>query len=151
MCFVPIANLMFKTCFEVSEVRYIDIINEVLFTTPFGFACYHIILTSRFKFSIKSHWTTNDWRGFISCSWKVCYVAVCNNYAICNKLQTALNCNAVCNTLQTAFRILKNAEKRKWNKCSNKTQFEIKFHNKDFSLFLLFYFCIGISLYMIEI
>ena len=80
-----------------------------------------------------------------------CYVAVCNNYAICNKLQTALNCNAVCNTLQTAFRILKNAEKRKWNKCSNKTQFEIKFHNKDFSLFLLFYFCIGISLYMIEI
>ena len=34
-----------------------------------------------------------------------CYVAVCNNYAICNKLQTALNCNAVCNTLQTAFRI----------------------------------------------
>ena len=27
-----------------------------------------------------------------------CYVAVCNNYAICNKLQTALNCNAVCNT-----------------------------------------------------
>ena len=34
-----------------------------------------------------------------------CYVAVCNNYAICNKLQTALNCNAVCNTLQTAFRV----------------------------------------------
>ena len=28
----------------------------------------------------------------------LCYVAVCNNYAICNKLQTALNCNAVCNT-----------------------------------------------------
>ena len=28
----------------------------------------------------------------------VCYVAVCNTYAICNKLQTALNCNAVCNT-----------------------------------------------------
>ena len=27
----------------------------------------------------------------------LCYVAVCNNYAICNKLQTALNCNAVCN------------------------------------------------------
>ena len=27
-----------------------------------------------------------------------CYVAVCNNYAICHKLQTALNCNAVCNT-----------------------------------------------------
>ena len=27
-----------------------------------------------------------------------CYVAVCNNYAICNKLQTALNCSAVCNT-----------------------------------------------------
>ena len=22
-----------------------------------------------------------------------CYVAVCNNYAVCNKLQTALNCN----------------------------------------------------------
>ena len=40
-----------------------------------------------------------------------CYVAVCNNYAICNKLQTALNCNAVCNTLQTAFRVLKNADK----------------------------------------
>ena len=31
-------------------------------------------------------------------SWQQCYVAVCNNYAICNKLQTALNCNAVCNT-----------------------------------------------------
>ena len=28
----------------------------------------------------------------------LCYVAVCNNYAICNTLQTALNCNAVCNT-----------------------------------------------------
>ena len=28
----------------------------------------------------------------------LCYVAVCNNYAICNKLQTALNCSAVCNT-----------------------------------------------------
>ena len=27
---------------------------------------------------------------------KRCYVAVCNNYAICNTLQTALNCNAVC-------------------------------------------------------
>ena len=32
-------------------------------------------------------------------SWfRLCYVAVCNNYAICNTLQTALNCNAVCNT-----------------------------------------------------
>ena len=40
-----------------------------------------------------------------------CYVAVCNNYAICNELQIALNCNAVCNTLQTAFRVLKNADK----------------------------------------
>ena len=29
---------------------------------------------------------------------KLCYVAVCNNYAICNKLQTALNGSAVCNT-----------------------------------------------------
>ena len=29
---------------------------------------------------------------------KPCYVAVCNNYAICNTLQTALNCDAVCNT-----------------------------------------------------
>ena len=28
----------------------------------------------------------------------LCYVAVCNNYAICNTLQTALNCNAICNT-----------------------------------------------------
>ena len=27
-----------------------------------------------------------------------CYVAISNNYAICNTLQTALNCNAVCNT-----------------------------------------------------
>ena len=42
---------------------------------------------------------------------EICYVAVCNNYAICNKLQTALNCNAVCNTLQTAFRVLKNPDK----------------------------------------
>ena len=50
----------------------------------------------------------------VVCSLKismVCYVAVCNNYAICNKLQTALNCNAVCNTLQTAFRVLKHADK----------------------------------------
>ena len=31
------------------------------------------------------------------------------------------------------------------NKCSNKTQFEIKFHNNDFSLFLLFYYYIGIQ------
>ena len=38
-----------------------------------------------------------------------CYVAVCNNYAICNTLQTALDCNAVCNTLKTEFRVLKNA------------------------------------------
>ena len=30
-------------------------------------------------------------------SW-LCYIAVCNNYAICNTLQTALNCNPVCNT-----------------------------------------------------
>ena len=44
--------------------------------------------------------------------WLPCYVAVCNNYAICNKLQTALNCNAVCNTLQTAFRVLKIRIKR---------------------------------------
>ena len=43
-----------------------------------------------------------------------CYVAVCNNYANCNKLQTALNCKAVCNTLQTAFRVLKNADKTKY-------------------------------------
>ena len=42
----------------------------------------------------------------------LCYVAVCNNYAICNKLQTALNCNAVCNTLQIAFRVLKIRIKR---------------------------------------
>ena len=27
---------------------------------------------------------------------KPCYVAICYNYAICNTLQTALNCNAVC-------------------------------------------------------
>ena len=40
-----------------------------------------------------------------------CYVTLCNNYAICNKLQIALNCNAVCNTLQTAFRVFKNADK----------------------------------------
>ena len=43
-----------------------------------------------------------------------CYVAVCNNYAICNTLQTALNFNAVCNTLQTAFRVLKNADKTQY-------------------------------------
>ena len=28
----------------------------------------------------------------------LCCVALCNNYAICNTLQTALNCNAICNT-----------------------------------------------------
>ena len=27
----------------------------------------------------------------------LCYVAVCNNHAICNTKQTTLNCNAVCN------------------------------------------------------
>ena len=50
-------------------------------------------------------------RKFENIFMKPCYVAVCNNYAICNKLQTALNCNAVCNTLQTAFRVLKNPDK----------------------------------------
>ena len=49
---------------------------------------------------------------FNTCSSWLCYVAVCNNYANCNKLQTALNCNAVCNTSQTAFRVLKNSDKR---------------------------------------
>ena len=34
----------------------------------------------------------------MSLVYQLCYVAVCNNYAICNTLQTALNCNAVCNT-----------------------------------------------------
>ena len=43
-----------------------------------------------------------------------CYVAVCNNYAICNTLQTALNVSAVCYTLQTAFRVLKNADKTQY-------------------------------------
>ena len=38
-----------------------------------------------------------------------CYVAVCNNYAICNKLQTALNCNAVCNTSYFKLRCDDNA------------------------------------------
>ena len=35
---------------------------------------------------------------YLSIIFQPCYVAVCNNYTICNKLQTALNCNAVCNT-----------------------------------------------------
>ena len=39
----------------------------------------------------------------------VCYVAVCNNYAICNTLQTALNCNAVCNTSYFKLRCEGNA------------------------------------------
>ena len=38
-----------------------------------------------------------------------CYVAVCNNYAICNTLQTALNCNAVCNTSYFKLRCEGNA------------------------------------------
>ena len=38
-----------------------------------------------------------------------CYVAVCNNYAICNTLQTALNCNAVCNTSHFKLRCEGNA------------------------------------------
>ena len=38
-----------------------------------------------------------------------CYVAVCNNYAICNTLQTALNCNAVCNTSYFKLRSKGNA------------------------------------------
>ena len=37
------------------------------------------------------------------------YVAVCNNYAICNTLQTALNCNAVCNTSYFKLRCEGNA------------------------------------------
>ena len=41
--------------------------------------------------------------------WKPCYVAVCNNYAICNTLQTALNCNAVCNTSYFKLRCEGNA------------------------------------------
>ena len=40
---------------------------------------------------------------------RVCYVAVCNNYAICNTLQTALNCNAVCNTSYFKLRCEDNA------------------------------------------
>ena len=39
----------------------------------------------------------------------LCYVAVCNNYAICNKLQTALNWNAVCNTSYFKLRCDDNA------------------------------------------
>ena len=39
----------------------------------------------------------------------LCYVAVCNNYAICNTLQTALNCNAVCNTSYFKLRCEGNA------------------------------------------
>ena len=38
-----------------------------------------------------------------------CYVAVCNNYAICNTLQTALNSNAVCNTSYFKLRCEGNA------------------------------------------
>ena len=41
--------------------------------------------------------------------WTRCYVAVCNNYAICNTLQTALNCNAVCNTSYFKLRCEGNA------------------------------------------
>ena len=44
-----------------------------------------------------------------SSCFKRCYVAVCNNYAICNKLQTALNCNAVCNTSYFKLRCDDNA------------------------------------------
>ena len=39
----------------------------------------------------------------------LCYVAVCNNYAVCNTLQTALNCNAVCNTSYFKLRCESNA------------------------------------------
>ena len=38
-----------------------------------------------------------------------CYVAVFNNYAICNTLQTALNCNTVCNTSYFKLRCEGNA------------------------------------------
>ena len=38
-----------------------------------------------------------------------CYVAVCNNYAICNTLHIALNCNAVCNTSYFKLRCEGNA------------------------------------------
>ena len=40
---------------------------------------------------------------------ELCYVAVCNNYTICNTLQTALNCNAVCNTSYFKLRCEGNA------------------------------------------
>ena len=43
------------------------------------------------------------------CSGRGCYVAVCNNYAICNTLQTALNCNAICNTSYFKLRCEGNA------------------------------------------
>ena len=41
--------------------------------------------------------------GDLKFTFRLCYVAVCNNYAFCNTLQTALNCNAVCN--QSYFKL----------------------------------------------
>ena len=55
-----------------------------------------------FRLSAPNHRSRHD-------HWKVCYVAVCNNYAICNTLQTALNCNAVCNTSYFKLRCEGNA------------------------------------------
>ena len=61
-----------------------------------------------------------------------CYVAVCNNYAICNTLQTALNCNAVCNTTYCKLRCEGNA-------ICNVLQIASKFHHLKY--------CIGEKIY----
>ena len=58
--------------------------------------------------SIFSRAADSDGKWAVWCE-RGCYVAVCNNYAICNKLQTALNCNAVCNTSYFKLRCEGNA------------------------------------------
>ena len=76
---------------------------------------------SYWKIYEKALWT-GELRDDRYWSHMVCYVAVCNNYAICNKLQTALNCSAVCNT--SYFKLRRNG-----NAICNVLQIASKFYH----------------------
>ena len=71
-----------------------EIIASLIFLTLLNRTYIHIVISGPSRLS-----------SFL----RLCYVAVCNNYAICNKLQTAFNCNAVCNTSYFKLRCDDNA------------------------------------------
>ena len=85
----------------------------VIFIISFikAFGCYfHLVeITSKMTKSAKNLAKFIPRQKFPCLKYTPCYVAVCNNYAICNKLQTALNCNAVCNTSYFKLRCDDNA------------------------------------------